>query len=429
MSKSKFYLRKTDVNGFQTIYLYGTANGKQAYTNTNIKTKPNGWDSIKQIAIYDKWVNTRLELIAKAANIYLDGLDGKQPTNEGLKRAVAACLKNYVYYAQGLNDDTPVPVSAKKNPLKKPKPKSNFFAVIDKFIEEAPNRTNANGERICERRVKMYIYEKQALKEFENKFNKELTFEDFDVQTLMQFQTFLTNKNLKNNTVVRYFKLLWVFFRYAEDTLNIPVNQAFRKFKIRTNKKESVVLNEKEIQRIWDYKCESERENNVRKLFLIGLHTGMRFGDYSTLTANNINYTEETISTIQNKTGQRVTIPLHPRLADMLKNEPMPHSISNEKFNYYLHQLMKKIGFNQVVEVKSIVGGKRVIEYKEKWELISSHTARRSFATNLYKDGVNPSIIMLCTGHRDLDTFMKYVVLDNQDKLQVVRNLWQTKSV
>lgn len=424
--KAKFYLRKKDVNDFSNIYIYLTANSKQVFANTNAKIKKEEWDSKKQLAKYDEQLNILLTQMSTAVNYYASALKDKQPTNEELAKRIANLVPFETYFSKTFTQTFNAKTTQKKV---KEHTTSSFFDVIDKFIAEAPNRLNSNGEKICERRVKMYYYNRIALKEFEEKVKKELTFEGFDTSTLLQFQTFLTNKNLKNNTIVRYFKLLFVFFRYAEETMNVEVNQSFRKYKIRQNKKESVVLNEQEIEKIWKYKCDNERENNVKKLFLIGLYTGLRFGDYSSLSTKNIDFENGTISTIQNKTGQRVIIPLHPRLSEMLKNETMPHTISNEKFNLYLHQLMQKIGFNSVTEVKSVKGGKRIIEYKEKWQLISSHTARRSFATNLYKAGVNPSIIMLCTGHRDLDTFMKYVVLDDDDKLQVVRNFFNRNNV
>lgn len=245
-----------------------------------------------------------------------------------------------------------------------------------------------------------------------------------DKQMITDFQTFITNKGLANNTVVRYIRFLFVFFRYAEDTHEIKVNQAFRKYKTHTNRKDSVVLNEREINKIWDYVPTTQCEANVRKLFLIGLHTGLRFSDYNTLKDANIDIDNQIITTIQNKTGQRVVLPLHPKLGEMLQNEELPRPISNEKFNKYVKVMMQKIGFKKLCEIKKIIGGKRVIEYKEKWELISSHTARRSFATNLYKAGINPKLIMMCTGHKDLDTFMHYIILDDEDKLNAVRNIW-----
>ena len=307
--------------------------------------------------------------------------------------------------------------------------RQSFFGVIDNFIDNAPNRLNADGERITWQRVRMYMQERRALDQFQKHLKQKLDFQMFDKNVITDFQNFLTEKGLANNTIVRYIRLLFVFFRYAEDNFDIPVNQAFRKYKTHTNRTDSVVLSEKEIEQIWEYEPANRREKNVKNLFIIGLHTGLRFSDYSRLQQDDIDFKSMTISIIQQKTGQRVTLPLHPRLAAMLMAEGLPKPISNQKFNLYLKDLMKSVGFTTKIQIKKIIGGKRVTEYVPKYELIGSHTARRSFATNLYIAGVNPSVIMCCTGHRDLKTFMNYVHITNEDKINIVRNIWNAASV
>jgi integrase len=430
--EAKFYLRKKDAKGFFTIYTFASINGKQVYATTGIKVREEEWNSKKQMTKTNEAVNDHLRTISKAVASFAVELGKFDPSNDLLKRYLTLHVTQANMPANKPSKPIPAPVQKAAAPKAPRTPKvkqTPFFAVIDKFIKEAPYRLNGNGERITDNRLSMYNHHREVLHQFENHLGKPLSFEGFDKNVLTAFQTYLTKKGLANNTVIRYLRMLYVFLRYAEDSCGLEVNQAFRKFKTHANKKDVVVLNEQEIERIWNYQCDNPYEDNVRKLFLIGLHTGLRFSDYSSLSTWNFNKQEGILNLIQQKTGARVTLPLHPRLAQMLETEALPHEISNQKFNEYLKKLMQKIGFEQIIEVKKIIGGKRVIEHHPKWELISSHTARRSFATNLYKAGVNPSIIMLCTGHRDLSSFMKYIVLDNNDKLQVVRNLWNSTAI
>lgn len=423
--EAKFYLRKPDSKGYFTIYVAATINGKQVMTTTGIKVSGSEWNAKKQLTKSNAAINDQLHHISKAVSAFANEVGVLEASNDLLKRYlswhVAGSSKPVVKVSK--------PTTAPKAPRTPKTLQTPFFAVIDNFIKQAPYRLNGNGERITENRISMYNHHREVLHEFEKHIGKPLSFEGFDKNTLTAFQTYLTKKGLANNTVIRYLRMLYVFLRFAEDSCGLEVNQAFRKFKTHANKKDVVVLNEQEIERIWNYQCDNPYEDNVRKLFLIGLHTGLRFSDYSTLSTWNFDKANGVLNLIQQKTGARVTLPLHPRLAQMLETEALPHEISNQKFNEYLKKLMAKIGFNQIIEVKKIIGGKRVIEHHPKWELISSHTARRSFATNLYKQGINPSIIMLCTGHHDLGSFMKYIVLDNDDKLQVVRNLWNSTAI
>lgn len=423
--EAKFYLRKPDSKGCFTIYVAATINGKQVMTTTGIKVSGSEWNAKKQLTKSNATINDQLHHISKAVSAFANEVGVAEPSNDLLKRYLSWHVAGSSKPVVKVSKQTPAP-KAPRTPKTQQTP---FFAVIDKFIKEAPYRLNGNGERITANRLSMYNHHREVLHQFENHLGKPLSFEGFDKNVLTAFQTYLTKKGLANNTVIRYLRMLYVFLRYAEDSCGLEVNQAFRKYKTHANKKDVVVLNEAEIERIWNYQCDNPYEDNVRKLFLIGLHTGLRFSDYSTLSTWNFDKANGVLNIIQQKTGARVTLPLHPRLAQMLETEALPHEISNQKFNEYLKKLMCKIGFNQIIEVKKIIGGKRIIEHHPKWELISSHTARRSFATNLYKAGVNPSIIMLCTGHRDLGSFMKYIVLDNNDKLQVVRNLWNSTAI
>jgi integrase len=49
------------------------------------------------------------------------------------------------------------------------------------------------------------------------------------------------------------------------------------------------------------------------------------------------------------------------------------------------------------------------------YECISSHTARRSFATNLYLDGYPTIEIQKITGHKTETSFMKYIRVTKLD--------------
>ena len=405
----KFYLKKKDKDGVSTVYLCLICEKKQLYCSTGLKIKEKDWDKKRQMAKKNEEVNARLSFLKRKAENFIklfNDISGITPND----------LKSFLF------------TNEEKKKIENVD-RQSFFAVIDNFIDNAPNRLNADGERITWQRVRMYMQERRALDQFQKHLKQKLDFQMFDKNVITDFQNFLTEKGLANNTIVRYIRLLFVFFRYAEDNFDIPVNQAFRKYKTHTNRTDSVVLSEKEIEQIWEYEPANRREKNVKNLFIIGLHTGLRFSDYSRLQQDDIDFNKMTISVIQQKTGQSVTLPLHPRLAAMLMEEGLPKPISNQKFNLYLKDLMKSVGFTTKIQIKKIIGGKRITEYVPKYELIGSHTARRSFATNLYIAGVNPSVIMCCTGHRDLKTFMNYVHITNEDKINIVRNIWNAASV
>jgi len=124
------------------------------------------------------------------------------------------------------------------------------------------------------------------------------------------------------------------------------------------------------------------------------------------------------------KTGETVIIPIHTvvkRIVDHYGG--FPPSISNQKTNENLKTIMEIAGFDSDVIVTEYRGGKnkRTDIVKKKYELITTHTARRSFATNMYLSGDVPvHSIMKITGHRTERSFLTYIVLENREHTDIV---------
>lgn len=94
----------------------------------------------------------------------------------------------------------------------------------------------------------------------------------------------------------------------------------------------------------------------------------------------------------------------------------IPSGLCIQYFNKYLKVIMKEIGLNDPVTYSFTQGGKLITVTKEKWQLISSHTARRSAATNMYLTGRMKTLeIMRLTGHRSEQNFFRYIRLTNDD--------------
>lgn len=80
---------------------------------------------------------------------------------------------------------------------------------------------------------------------------------------------------------------------------------------------------------------------------------------------------------------------------------------------------------NQKIEIVRKKGKIRVAEVKQKWELMSSHTCRRSFCTNMYLSGFPAEELMKISGHKSPAAFMRYIKVDNQqaaNRLKALRN-------
>lgn len=153
---------------------------------------------------------------------------------------------------------------------------------------------------------------------------------------------------------------------------------------------------------------------NARDHFIIGCYTGLRVGNFLKIDPDlNINLETGYIQAVCNKGGPRVLIPIHPRVKDIILRG-MPHTISEQKVNKYIKDVCKAAGITDNVVWYRTEGGRRVEYVTPKWELVSNHTARRSFATNAYKAGLLPYEIMQITGHRSEKTFFKYICITQE---------------
>jgi hypothetical protein len=56
----------------------------------------------------------------------------------------------------------------------------------------------------------------------------------------------------------------------------------------------------------------------------------------------------------------------------------------------------------------------------EKWEAVSSHTARRSAATNMFKAGIPSISIMKITGHKTETQFIKYIKVSKEENAEML---------
>jgi integrase len=158
------------------------------------------------------------------------------------------------------------------------------------------------------------------------------------------------------------------------------------------------------------------RMDKIRDLFLIGCYSALRFSDFVNLKVENIS--DGFIRLRQIKTGGLVTIPIMQRLQRVLDKYQgtLPAPVSNQEFNRVIKEVVKAAGLDYEVEVKNFTGGKAKIERKPICDLVSSHTARRSYATIMFKKGVSPMLIMSATGHKTESSFLKYIKANNEDK-------------
>lgn len=216
----------------------------------------------------------------------------------------------------------------------------------------------------------------------------------------------------------------------AANEQELTDNTKYTTFKNISEESQAVALSEKELDLLakFDF-SQSPRLERTRDLFLIGCWTGLRFSDFTRIKRENIKDNMLTIQ--QQKTNEFVTIPLHPVFISIWEkyNGVLPASISNQKFNDNLKDVCKEAGINERVMKSITKGGKKQTTVYEKWQLVSSHTARRTFATNLYKSGFPSISIMQITGHKTESSFLKYIKVTKEEHAKMLMMHWSKKGI
>lgn len=153
--------------------------------------------------------------------------------------------------------------------------------------------------------------------------------------------------------------------------------------------------------------------NKARDLFLISANTGLRVSDFNRLKRKNIIERDgrKFIQIVTKKTGQPVTVPLKKMVLDILeKREGNPPSrMTEQHINYAIKEVAKLAGIDSDEKIKRTIGGVTKEISQKKYDLISNHTARRTYATNAFLAGVPVQDIMVTTGHKTERIFNNYI--------------------
>ena len=411
MANILFNIRKVKGNKPQMIYVSYRFCDDKLLVSTKLKALPSEWNTKKhQIRASslcpDKdIINARLNYISVEAQKWLSEQKANAHTvnKDNLRAFLISLISPQL---QNLN---------------------TLHGFIADFITRSENRTtDKNGKIVCKSTIYGY---KRALKyivEYEESSKKHLEFQDLGLQFYEQYTTFLQHKGLSANTVGREIKTIKIFLNDARKqgkTLNPEYLGGA--FKVTKEESDNIYLTKEELNNIYALNLDNNQSlDRVRDLFLIGCYTGLRFSDYSNIKP--INISEDIIKIRTQKTDDLVEIPLHPIVTEILNKYggELPKSISNQKFNKQLGRIAKMcISGN---EIKTITkGGKRLNINTERWKMVKSHTARRTFATNLYLSGYPAINIMKITGHKTENAFLKYIKVSAEMSAKMLRLHWQ----
>lgn len=422
------YRIKTN-NDLNSIY-YRFKQGKQfdAEISTNLQVPRGRWSSAKQQVLPTTDVDfENINLKLKELDVFVNKefndskISGKSVliTTKWLKDRMTFYFKN-------------------GSKSKKINEQIFFVDFITKFIEDSHMRKTKKNTPIKKRTIQDYQTTLNKIEDFEKYIGEKVNLDAVDLNFHTQFVHYLeTIAALNPNTIGGYIDNIKLFCRSAL-LKKYVISMEFKEtqFYSPSNSTQDIYLKEEEIIKIYNTVYPQDYLDNARDWFIIGLRTGLRVSDLLHLTRKNID--GSFIELRNKKTDFPVIIPLHRNVSKILekRNGSFPRKISDTNFNLYIKEVSKIAGLTEktwggkisekTIEIngkKETIHRKVVGEYP-KYELVSSHICRRTFATLLYGK-IDTLTIMKITGHQTEIQFLAYVKITPKEYAEKLKAYWK----
>ncbi len=436
------YALKSEADKTQPALLYVmfTLGGKRKKISLGYKIIPEYWDaetntvliSSKQTQLqqremkrinkflkqFEHYVSTMMD-----ANYLADYEMQVERAGTTEKYGIVATFKQAIEKIKGVETEE----EEKKNIT----PLEYFHKVVDEMPKKVIRRTSkiiedktVGHHKIVLKRVERFFSYKHWVASSFSVFNKNF---EADMEHWM-----LSVEEYSANTVAATFSVMKIWLKQAEEE-NLITDKSFHNWKSKGADVQHIYLNEAELKAIYELNFEeivklhpNAKYEETRDIFILAAHIGIRYGDLSSLNKSNWDLVNKTVEVHTHKTGATVLVPLTSTVIEIYNKYKGKFPIPREKgkFNAQLQKIGKLAGIDQIIFIKKNVGGRIVIEEKKKYELISSHTARRSFATNLYLRCKDARLVMNFTGHTTEENFRKYICVNKNEYVDMAREFF-----
>jgi site-specific recombinase XerD len=375
------------------ILLSITYDGKRLQTSINEKINEKHWNKKKQrlkASCSDAFnVNSYLEKIGQTAKdvYYKFKMNGFSPTTKQLKEKIFEKIN-------GVNTTL------------------TFYNFVEEFIKRSENTKKPAT-------IKDYIYTINDLKVFEKQNRRRIDWDTFDMQFYDEYMDYQFNvKGNSHNLFGKRIKNIKTFLNDATKRGN-NIQLRYKEFKVPEKESDDIYLTEDEIKKMYKLDLsDNEKLEKVRDLFVIGCRTGLRYSELIVIRKEDVS--KESIRFKSEKSDTKLNTVIIEETQEILEkyNYELPKGSSN--FNKYIKEIGKLSGIGQITYKDTYKAGKPISIKMKKYERISSHTARRSFATNMYKRRYPIYYLMQIIGHKKESTFLNYIKVTNEEAVKII---------
>jgi integrase len=420
--------RRDGTSPFFLQYCYSTT--KRTLLNTGINIPPEYWQP-KQMAISPKLpltygdaakLNQDLIRYNRVAEDLATHATNKQISDKG--RFVKQTF--FPSFDPGTLDDQVKTVLT--NQAAEKKAKLDIYYQFDEYIK-------TKERKVSRATLTVYGNVKSHLLAFEKYRKQKITFSSLDFNFYHDFIDYLTFEHIhmRRQTLLTGLKLNTIgmtikhFRGFIKDRVKrkiiAPIDLS--DFKIPEEESDAIYLTHGEIATIYQTDLSACPELiEYRDLFVLACLTGLRFSDFSTLKPEDLQ--KGMLYKKQEKSDHWVIIPLREeaKLIFTRQFQDKIPQLSNPLFNLHIKTIGKMAGLNQRIKFSYKKGNKSIEVIKQKYDWITSHTARRSFCTNEFMAGTPVELIMRISGHKRTKDFYKYIRISPEEAANKIKDLW-----
>ena len=265
-------------------------------------------------------------------------------------------------------------------------------------------------------------------------FDPNLRLDQITKDKLDEYVEYLINeRGLQNGTAKKNLTFIRTFLDYCENRRLIKTDWKTHSVELKTVSGRKVVfLDLDEFNRVYNFEFPENKQylERTRDVFCFQCLTSLRYSDVSKLKKTDI--LNDKVSLVTEKTDEILEIPLNNQAKAILSKYDNFDSIralpviSNQKMNEYIKEVCYLVGLNQVVNKTYYKGKDRITESFKKYELISTHTGRRTFICLALANNIPPQTVMKITGHSDYKSMQPYIDVTDQSKVDAV-NIFNPK--
>jgi integrase len=299
---------------------------------------------------------------------------------------------------------------------------TTLLEYIDEYLANLPNK-QVHGNYIKNSSIKDQSRVKRKITNYAKYLNRnDFNFSEIDNDFVKKYREYLTKTcgHTKNN-VGNCLKHLRTVLNAAFEAKLMPNRVKIEKM---NESIDNIFLNENELGKIQALDLPKNLEQ-IRDFFIILAWTGCRISDLSALLNTPID-DDGYISIYQKKTNARVKIPILTPIMNLVEKYHGTEPKINSKFNSNIRRIAELAGITTEETISRTVGGQHITTISKKFELIGSHTARRSFSTNLYLLDCPTIEIMAVTGHKTEKAFLTYIKMTQKEHAERMKRRLDT---